>query len=182
MPERSLHDHLVSELKVIRKSGLHRLGAHVEEVPALAELARRIHGAGTADRIERLLRDAWDTRAEGAQATAVGILLGIEQGRRGARPSVLREQAARRLGYQSVDTFRKKPEANAIAYFADVIESYCVDYRPHPDNDEYRINTALAAVMELNMAEYSEFIRRLAARFAEMNQERQALGRRLQQR
>ena len=95
----------------------------------------------------------------------MGILLGLEVGRRGARPAVLREVAAKRLGYHSVDTFRKKPEANAISYFADLVESYCIDYRPHPDNDEYRINKAMAAIMELNMEEYYELIKRLNARF-----------------
>jgi|GEM_PF-6748012 len=169
MPELSLHEQLVGELKAIRKFGLHRLSQHVDELPSLAELARRTYGYGTADRVEKLLHDSWNTRAEGAQATAVGIILGLEVGRRGARPAVLREAAARRLGYSSVDTFRKKPEANAISYFADVIESYCIDYQPHSTNDEYRINTALAAVMDLSLTEYTEFAKRLGERFAAFN-------------
>ena len=169
MSELRLHEQLIDELKAIRKFGLHRLSQHLDELPVLADLARRIYGFGTADRVEKLLREAWNTRAEGAQATAVGIILGLEVGRRGARPAVLREVAARRLGYASVDTFRKKPEANSIAYFADVIESYCIDYQPHPNNDEYRINTALAAVMKLSLTEYTEFARRLGERFAPFN-------------
>ncbi len=128
--------------KAIRRFGLHRLGQHLDEIPALADLARRIYGFGTADRVEKLLREAWDTRAEGAQATAVGIILGLEVGRRGARSAVLREVAARRLGYASVDTFRKGPEANSIAYFADVIEKLLRRLPAAPEQrrapDQYR--------------------------------------------
>lgn len=166
MSEPSLHDRLIGELKAIRKFGLHRLSHHVDELPALGELALRIYGVGTADRIEKLLHESWSKRAEGAQATAVGILLGLEAGRRGARAAVLREVASARLGYANVDTFRKKPEANAIAYFADVIESYVGDYQPDTSNDEYRINAALNAVMALTLTEYTEFAARLARRFA----------------
>lgn len=82
---------------------------------------------------------------------------------------MLREVAAQRLGYASVDTFRKKPEAHAIAYFADVIESYCIDYQPDVSNDEYRVNTAMNAVMALTLTEYTEFAARLAQRFAAYN-------------
>ncbi|MBO0983657.1 hypothetical protein [Rathayibacter sp. SD072] len=166
MPEATLHALLVGELKVVRKFGLHRLAEHVHELPTLSRLALDIYGVGAADRIEKLLHEAWTKRAEGAQATAVGIILGLEMGRRGARPAVLREVAATRLGYASVDTFRKKPEGQAIAYFADVIESFCIDYQPEATNDEYRINTALNAVMALTLAEYTEFAARLARRFA----------------
>jgi hypothetical protein len=166
MSEPTLHDRLIAELKVIRKFGLHRLAQHFDELPALSQLALDTYGVGTADRIEKLLHEAWDKRAEGAQATAVGIILGLEPGRRGARPSVLREVAAARLGYASVDTFRKKPEGHAIAYFADVIESYCIDYQPEVTNDEHRINAALNAVMALTLTEYTEFAARLSRRFA----------------
>jgi hypothetical protein len=128
MPEGRLHDHLVRELKLVRKTGLHRLHENLDELPALSELAERTTGSKRAEHVENLLRAAWTTRAEGAQGTAIGLLLGLEQGRRGANPMVLRAAAATRLGYHSVDTFRKKPEANAISYFADVIESYCIDF------------------------------------------------------
>jgi len=166
MSEPPLHDRLVAEIKVVRKFGLHRLAQYFDELPSLSQLALDIYGVGTADRIEKLLHEAWTKRAEGAQATAVGIILGLEPGRRGARPAVLREVAASRLGYASVDTFRKKPEGHAIAYFADVIESYCIDYQPEVTNDEYRINAALNAVMALTLTEYTEFAARLARRFA----------------
>ena len=135
---RSLVDVLLAvpgELKAIRKVGLYRLSQHSDELSALSEVAQRTYGYGTAGRIEKLLYESWNTRAEGAQAIAVGIILGLEVGRRGARPSVLREAAARRLGYASVDTFRKKPEANTVAYFADVIDGYCTDYQPHTSSD-----------------------------------------------
>jgi hypothetical protein len=170
MPETQLHGLLVQELKLIRKVGLHRLRDHLDEVPALAELAERTSGARTAEHVEHLLRAVWTARAEGAQGTASGILLGLEQGRRGARPSVLREVAAKRLGYASTDTFRKAPEASAIDYFADLIESYCIDFAHQPKRDDERIETALKAIENLNAVEYGELIRRLRARYAWFNQ------------
>lgn len=181
MSEPSLHEELIDELKAIRKFGLHRLSDHLDALPALAELARSTYGFRTADRVERLLREAWTTKAEGAQGTAVGIIFGLEVGRRGARPAILREVASRRLGYTTVDTFRKKPEARALAYFADVIESYCIDYQPHPSNDEYRIDTALNAVMALSLTEYTEFARRLGQRFAPFNADKHLRESRLDQ-
>ena len=171
MSERRLHEHLVRELKVIRKAGLHRMREHLQELPALKELANRTTGSDTAEHIENLLRAAWTTRAEGAQGTAVGLLLGLEQGRRGANPRMLREVAATRLGYHSVDTFRKKPEANAISYFADIVESYCLDFSRQPMRDDYRIEAALKAIEQLNAAEYGEMIRRLRARYQWFNTE-----------
>lgn len=171
MPERALHEHLVRELKVIRKAGLHRLREHLDDLPALAELAERTTGSRTPEHIENLLRTAWTTRAEGAQATAVGLLLGLEQGRRGANPRALRQAASDRLGYHSVDTFRKQPEANAIAYFADIVESYCIDFKRQPLRDDYRIEAALKAIEQLNAAEYGEMVRRLRARYTWFNTE-----------
>lgn len=165
MTERSLHEHLVGELKILRKAGLHRLRNHLDEIPALRELAERTSGASTGEHVEHLLREAWKLRAEGAQGTAAGLLLGLEQGRRGARPSVLREAAATRLGYHSVDTFRKKPEADALSYFADVIESYCIDFVRQPKRDDERIEAAVRAIENLNAAEYGEMVRRLRARY-----------------
>lgn len=165
MPETHLHQLLVQELKLIRKVGLHRVRDHLDELPALAELAERTSGARTAEHIEGSLRSAWTARAEGAQGTAIGILLGLEQGRRGARPAVLRDAAAKRLGYESVDTFRKAPEASAIAYFADLIESYCIDYVRQPKRDDDRIEIAMRAIENLNAVEYGELVRRLRARY-----------------
>jgi hypothetical protein len=159
----------VRELKVIRKQGLHRMRGYLEELPALRELAVRTSGSPTAEHVEGLLRKAWQLRAEGAQGTAVGLLLGLEPGRRGARPSVLRQAAATRLGYQSVDTFRKKPEANALSHFADIIESYCVDFVHQPTRDDERIEAALRAIENLNAREYGEMIRRLRARYTWYN-------------
>jgi hypothetical protein len=171
MPGPSLHELLVRELKVIRKRGLHRLRDYLDDLPALCELAERTSGARTPQHVEGLLRDAWRLRAEGAQGTAVGLLLGLEQGRRGASPTVLRKVAADRLGYHSVDTFRKQPEANAIAYFADVIESYCIDIYNQPRRDDERIEAAIRAIEQLNAKEYGELIRRLRARYVWFNTE-----------
>ncbi len=169
MPERNLHELLVGELKVIRKHGLHRLREHLGELPALVELAERTTGAGTAEHVENLLRGAWVARAQGAQGTAIGLLLGLEQGRRGANPRTLREAAATRLGYHSVDTFRKKPEATAIAYFADVIESYVIEFANQPKRQDERIETAMRAIEQLNALEYGELVRRLRARYTWFN-------------
>lgn len=169
MPDHTLHELLVQELKVIRKAGLHRLRSKLPELPALVTLAERTSGAGTAEHVENLLRTAWRTRAEGAQGTAIGLLLGLEQGRRGANPSILRKAASDRLGYHSVDTFRKKPESDALAYFADVIESYAIDFVNQPKREDDRIETALRAIEQLNAAEYGEMIRRLRAKYTWFN-------------
>ena len=169
MPEGALHARLIGELKVVRKAGLHRLREHLEELPVLVQLAERTSGAGTAEHVEGLLRSVYMTRSDGAQGTAIGILLGLEQGRRGANPRVLREVAATRLGYQSVDTFRKKPELNAIATFADLIESYCIDIANQPKRDDDRIEVAMRAIENLNAREYGELIRRLRARYQWFN-------------
>lgn len=169
MPEMTLHEHLVRELKTVRKAGLHRLRQYLGELPALVELADRTTGAGTAEHVENLLRTVWVTRAEGAQGTAVGLLLGLEQGRRGANPSLLRKAASDRLGYHSVDTFRKQPETNAIAYFADLIESYVIDFKNQPKRDDDRIENALRAIEQLNAAEYGEMVRRLRAKYTWFN-------------
>lgn len=169
MPERLLHDHLMTELKVIRKRGLHRIPEYLDELPALVELSSRTTGGTNAEHVEGLLRSVYKARSEGAQGTAIGLLLGLELGRRGANPTVLREAAATRLGYHSVDTFRKKPEANAIATFASLIESYCVEYQHLPEPDDYRVIMAMDAVQQLTLSEYAEFTRRLRHWFASVN-------------
>lgn len=169
MSERTLHEQLVDELKIVRKCGLHRLRERIDELPTLRTLAERISGASTAEHVEGLLRNVYQARSEGAQGTAVGILLGLEMGRRGANPTVLRQVAADRLGYFSVDTFRKKPEQNAISTFADLIESYVIDFENQPKRDDVRIETALHAIEQLNAVEYAEMIRRLRARYTWFN-------------
>ena len=164
MPDLTLHERLVVELKVIRRSGLHRLQEHLEELPTLAQLAGETMGAATADDIERMLRAVYTQRSEGAQGTAIGILLGLEQGRRGASPRVLRKVAATRLGYQSVDTFRKNPEVRAIATFARLLESYAVDIRTRPIPEGQRIEKIMDLIEQLSLAEYGELVRRLRHR------------------
>lgn len=169
MPETTLRERLIGEIKIIRKAGLHRLREHLGELPTLVVLAERTSGAGTAEHVEGLLRSVYTTRSEGAQGTAIGLLLGLEQGRRGANPRVLRELASERLGYHSVDTFRKKPELNAIATFADQIVNYCVDFENMTKRDDDRIEAAMRAIENLNAREYGELIRRLRARYTWFN-------------
>lgn len=163
MPERTLHEHLVRELKIVRKAGLHRLPERLDDLPALTELARRTTGAGNAQHVEELLRNVYRLRSEGAQGTAIGLLLGLEQGRRGANPTALRKAASDRLGYHSVDTFRKRPEAIAISTFAHLIESFCIEYQQLPTPNLDRVDAAMNAVEQLTLTEYAEFIRRLSA-------------------
>lgn len=174
MPESepaTLHERLVGELKIVRKAGLHRLNEHLHELPTLCDLAEQTDGARTAERVEGLLRKVYLTRSEGAQGVAIGILLGLEQGRRGASPTVLRQAATERLGYFSVDTFRKKPEANAISTFADLIESYCIDFQNQPMREDERVERAMRAIEQLNAMEYGELIRRLRAKYQWFNTE-----------
>ncbi|NKX79430.1 hypothetical protein [Gordonia amicalis] len=167
MPESSLRDRLVVDLKVVRRRGLHRLVDYIDDVPALREVAVQTTGADNAEHVENLLRSVYKMRSEGAQGTAIGILLGLEQGRRGANPTVLREAAATRLGYHSVDTFRKQPEANALLTFASLIETYSLEYQNSSQPEDYKINIALNAIKELTLTEYAELIRRLQAWFKE---------------
>ncbi|MGB3362918.1 MAG: hypothetical protein WA972_12820 [Rhodococcus qingshengii] len=157
---------LIRELKIVRKSGLHRLREHLGELVELRAMAVEVHGGETADDVESLLRGAFNKKSEGAQGTAIGILLGMELGRRGASPSVLRQVAAERLGYQSVDTFRKRPEANAIATFADVLESYVRDISNEPDVEGAKLERVMSLIEELTLAEYGEMVRRLRRRMA----------------
>lgn len=154
---------------MIRRCGLHRIAEHLSELPALSMLAERTSGAPNAEHIEALLRNVYRERSEGAQGTAIGLLLGLEQGRRGASPRVLRQAAADRLGYYSVDTFRKKPEENAIVTFADLIESWVRDFQNRPKREDDRIEKAIAAIEQLNALEYGEMVRRLRARYTWFN-------------
>jgi hypothetical protein len=138
---------------IVRKAGLHRLRERVDELPKLSWLATLTMGAGTADDIiETMLRHVFRSYTEGAQGTAVGILFGLELGRRGANPSVLREAAAKRLGYYSVETFRKKPEHNAIAYFADVLQRYA--------SDTERLEVPVLAVLKVGLPDGQDHHRR----------------------
>lgn len=73
------------------------------------------------------------------------------------------------MGYDSVDTFRKKPKATAVCYFADAVESYCINFHNRPLRQEYRIEAALRAIEQLNAAEHGEMVRRLRQRYAWFN-------------
>jgi hypothetical protein len=170
MPDQDQREALVTELKVVRKTGLHRLRERMDELPELSRLATVTMGAGTADDIERLLRHAFTSYAEGAQGTAIGILLGLEQGKRGAKPSVLREAAAKRLGYDSVETFRKRPEYNAVAYFADVLQRVAADADSQQLTNLNKVDQIMALITELSVAEYWELTRRVRQWFASWSQ------------
>ncbi len=161
MPGQSSRDNLVAELKIVRKSGLHRLAERMPELPELTRLAKETMGAGTADDVERMLRHVFRSYAEGAQGTAVGILLGLELGRRGANPSVLRDAAAKRLGYYSVETFRKKPEDNAIGYFADILQRYASDTGRLEVTNPNKVDHIMELISQLTVAEYNELMRRV---------------------
>ncbi|WP_068182374.1 hypothetical protein [Mycobacterium sp. UM_CSW] len=166
MPEQERRGALINELKIVRKTGLHRLRERIDELPELSKLATATMGAGSADDIERMLRHAFTSYAEGAQGTAIGILFGLEIGRRGARPSVLREVAAKRLGYDSVETFRKRPEYNAIAYFADLLHRLAVDANSQKPADVNKIDHIMSLITELTIPEYWELTRRVRQLFA----------------
>jgi hypothetical protein len=157
-------DLLIRELKIVRKFGLHRLREHLGDLIVLRELSRSTQGGDTADDVESLLRAAYNKKSEGAQGTAIGILLGMELGRRGASPTVLREVAAKRLNYASVETFRKRPEANAIATFADVLDGYARDIQNEPDVEGAKLEKIMSLIEELTLAEYGEMVRRLRRR------------------
>ncbi|MDV6310738.1 hypothetical protein R3Q15_02285 [Gordonia amicalis] len=169
MSERSRRDLLVDELKIVRRRGLHRLAQYLGDVPTLRALADQTTGADDAEHVENLLRSVYKTRSEGAQGTAIGISLGLEQGRRGANPTVLRQVAAERLGYHSTETYRKEPENDAIRTFADLIDSYATEFVTEDLPDDYRINVALAAIKNLSLTEYAELNRRLRDWFAQVD-------------
>lgn len=162
---------LIAELKIVRKTGLHRLRERTDELPELSRLATATMGAGSADDIETMLRHVFRSYAEGAQGTAIGILLGLELGRRGANPSVLREAAAKRLGYYSVETFRKKPEYNAIAYFADLLQRYGSDTERLEVTNPNKVDHIMELISQLTVAEYNELMRRVRHWFSTLVQQ-----------
>src|ERR1700752_5372242 len=64
MPEPERREALIEELKIVRKTGLHRLRERIAELPELSRLATATMGAGTADDIERMLRHVFRSYAE----------------------------------------------------------------------------------------------------------------------
>ncbi|MHA3019619.1 hypothetical protein ACXPWS_05035 [Mycobacterium sp. BMJ-28] len=171
MAERVDRDVLIAELKIVRKVGLHRLRERINDLGCLAQLATATVGAGDAEDIERMLRHAFQSYAEGAQGTAIGLLLGLELGRRGASPTVLRQVAAARLGYYSVETFRKRPEHNAIAYFADVLLRVDGDARSQGPTNGSKIDHIMALITDLTLAEYWELTRRTRQWFTAVSEQ-----------
>lgn len=169
MPDAYDRDGLIDELKIVRKAGLHRLRQRVGDVPQLSALATATMGAGTVEDIERMLRHAFQTYAEGAQGTAIGILLGLELGRRGASPTVLRQVASERLGYYSVETFRKRPERDAIAYFAGVLLRLGEDARLSGTSNGSKVDHIMTLIADLTLAEYWELTRRTRQWFSALS-------------
>lgn len=169
-----MQEYLVEELKIVRRRGLHRLEDIINELPALRKLSTVAIGGERTEDVESLLRTVYRERSEGAQGTAIGIILGLEQGRRGASPQVLREVAAKRLGYASVDTFRKKPELNAMKTFAHLIESYAIEIQNRPEPTADKINEIMRLVEKLTLAEYGDFVRRMRHRMAHLADDRKA--------
>ena len=157
---------VVEELKLVRKVGVHRLRERLGDVPALAIIASELYGSGGAPEIEHLLRDAWHQLGTGDHGQALGILFGLERGHRGGNPAGLRSKAASRMGYHSVDTFRKKPEGAAIANLADQVISLRIQ-RTLLDRagSEDRVAKIVAEIEALTTLESAELARRLTATF-----------------
>lgn len=133
-------------------------------------------GSDSSDDIERLLRHAFQFYTDGAQGTAIGILLGLEQGRKGSSPVVLRKAAAERLGYYSVETLRQQPEYNAISYVADVLLRALVDAQRDGVTDGTKVDRLMALIIELSLAEYWERTRRVRKWFAVVAQKQHLIN------
>lgn len=158
---------LLVELKHLRRVGLFRIRQHLDTLPALAEIARQTHGAAEPTHIEEVLREAWQRLGDGPHGQAVGILFGLEQGHRGGSPATLRSKAADRLGYFSVDTFRKKPEADVMDSFAEQLLALRVrqNLMERPGMD--RVAAVVEAIEALTTIESAELARRLRTRFGQ---------------
>src|SRR5690348_1131420 len=111
---------LRSELRLLRERGI--LRAREVSLPLLAAIAEDVDGP-SADRargIEQLLRRALELLEGTELKEATSLLFGLAPGRRGARPSELRQFAADARGV-SPDTFRKHHEPLLIADLAGAI-------------------------------------------------------------
>ena len=170
MPGRTPHEDLVEELKLVRRKGLHRLDQVIDELPTLRRIAAQTTGGEKPSDVEALLRSVYAQRSEGAQGTAIGILLGLELGRRGASPQVLRQVAADRLGYATVETFRKKPELQALETFAHLIESHAVDVHARDELPGYKVEEVMRLIENLTIAEYGDLVRRLRHRMSHLGE------------
>jgi hypothetical protein len=157
---------LIYELKVLRRRGLRRLAGDVENYPVLTEVATKLTAEEPVGAIEALLRQARTQMQESPAGQAVAYLYGLEAGLRGRTPTDLRRLAADRLGYAEVETFRKKPENEAIATLADTIYSLVVQDRMLSRNNGSsleRVEAIVAAIEGLTTLELAELARRLKA-------------------
>lgn len=159
-----LHGQLVDELKLVRRTGIPKLRANLAKLPQLAAVAAELHGEGSAAEVELVLRDAWRQLGSGPHGTAVGVLFGLAQGHRGGRPAALREKAADRLGYASVETYRKEPETRALADFADQVTSLRAQKRVRPAVSDDRVARIVTEIETLSSLELAELARQLAHR------------------
>lgn len=165
----SLRDSLIEELKIVRRFGLHRLDELMDELPELTRLATATRGAGTADDIERMMRQVWQMYDQGPIDTAVAILLGLRDGR-GKTPDKLRRAAAESLHY-SVEAFRKRPEHNAIAHFADLLMRYATDMDMPKVFDPDKVDHIMALISGLTLSEYDQLMGRLRDLSASLTQD-----------
>jgi hypothetical protein len=161
-------DQLVAELRLLRGMGLARMRERRNELNGLTTLAEFAYGSDDIASVEAMLRDAWHALGDGPHGMAVGLLFGLERGHRGGNPTALRSKAANRLGYASVETFRKRPEAAAISSFADELVSLRAQRsslnRSHGDD---RVAQVVALIEALTTVESAELARRLRERFGD---------------
>lgn len=159
-------EQLLSELKIVRRVGLLRIREHVNELAGLQAIAIQAHGDAEPAHIEEVLREAWHRLGDGPHGQAVGILFGLEQGHRGGQPAALRSKAAERLGYYSVDTFRKKPEQDVLDSFAEQARAVRVRQNLMERSGVDRVAAIVEAIEALTTVESAELARRLRERFA----------------
>lgn len=157
---------LLTELKLVRRVGLTRIREHLDDLTALRAIAVQAHGDAEPAHIEEVLREAWHRLGDGPHGEAVGLLFGLERGHRGGTPAALRSKAAERLGYHSVDTFRKKPEADVLDSFAEQLLAVRVRQNLIERTGVDRVVAIVEAIEALTTVESAELARRLRERFA----------------
>lgn len=155
---------LIDELKVLRRRGLRRLSESVDDYIVLVEVATKLTDEEPVGAVEALLRQARSQLQDSPAGQAVGYLFGLEPGLRGRTPTDLRRLASDRLGYAQVETFRKKPENDAITALADTIYSLVVQARMLSRNNGSsleRVEAIVGAIENLTTLELAELARRL---------------------
>jgi len=131
----------------------------------LSLIAQQAHGDTQPVHIEEVLREAWHRLGDGPHGQTAGILFGLEPGHRGGQPAALRSKAAERLGYYSVDTFRKKPEQDVVESFAEQVLAVRVRQNLLERGGMDRVAAIVEAIEALTTVESAELARRLRERF-----------------